>query len=213
MKKLILIVGLAITSAASAATVGITTGTPAQTIKLSNGSFVTTSAWVRVGFFRGLNTEGLNGSDALASIAANFVPLGEAGSPAGYGTSGANTIAFNDTTHSIGGGINDISFGTGTANTEAAGALSRGTRLFLLIYDSKTAPTELGVFSATNWNVPASTLVNTANLTLTGVDTAGEVYRGSLGSLVLSPLVPIPEPSTGLLGLLAGLGLIARRRR
>jgi len=215
MKKLILLALAAFASLSSAATIGITSGTPAQTVKLSNGNFISTTAWIRVGFFVGGDTAGLSeASDAvLATIQSKFVPIGESTSAAGYGTVAGNSLAFNPANSSLQGAVNDVTFGSGTANTVVTGNIARGTRLYLLIYDQKVNPTELGIFSATNWTVPTSTLVNTANLTLTGVDTAGEVFRGTLGSLVLAPITVVPEPTTSVMALLAGLGLISRRRR
>jgi len=228
MKKLVLLTLFAITSAASAATVGITTGTPAQTIKLSGAGNILPTAWIRVGFFTNLAAVDFATQLAdptpgiLNTIATNFIPLGEPSSAAGYGTPAGNSIdavpvpGAVDGSMTLGGAVNDATFVPGTANTVVAGGVPRGTRLFLLIYDSQQNPTELGIFSATNWLVPASSLVNTANLTLTGVDVnvdgaTDEVFRGNLaGALILAP---IPEPSAGLLAMAASLGLMLRRKR
>ena len=89
---------------------------------------------------------------------------------------------------------------------------SRG-QIFLIIYNARTPEesTEMGIFSTSQWTMPANSSVN-LNINTVHVDTAQEVYRGSLGSLVLAPLL-IPEPRSAGVMLMALGGLTPRRRR
>ena len=228
MKKLILSLLLAASAfSAKAASIVLQSGSPALDIKLSTLQPLSSSGGgVVLGFFKGYTTAmnaqlSKDGAELRSFLADNFVPLGAPGSNVNHG---ANSAANPVSLRAIAGGgttaAGTIENSTWAASTGAApanslqeGALVRGTRIFLLAYEGQSlaAATELGIFSASTWTIPAAAAVNTASFTLTQVNDAAEVYRGSLGSLVLAPIVP--EPSTTLVTLLAGLGLISRRRR
>lgn len=227
--KLILALA-AISGSANAATIVVQSGSPALDFKLSSGSrLLTSGSGVVLGYIRGFSTATAaavgtaladQNRSVLTYLAANFVPIAAEGSNVNYGTSAAATPwGLKDV-----GGVTTASgtiensnwlssSGSAPANSEQAGGLVRGTRIFLLAYNgsSLSNATELGIFSASTWTLPASASLNTLSMTLTQVDQASEVYRGSIGSLVLAPVVP--ESSTSALALLAGLGLMSRRRR
>ena len=192
-----------------------TTASNAQTqVAMPNGNRF------RFGFFLNLDTsaDGIAalGTKTVAELTTGpnrFVPLGEGASNDGRG--GGNLA--NLVTSTFGGvaGRLNKSFtgftwgGDGTAgNTDVAGGLQRGTRLFVMLFDSNSTAGDgsWGLFSGDNWVVPATIGTNTTfTIRLDDVDTAAEVMRGSLGSLHLAP--QIPEPSVVVLGLLTGLGL------
>jgi hypothetical protein len=191
------------TTAARAATVFVVNPVPATTFRHLSGAFISQLSTIRIGFFTGavnFNCE----SNPLALH--NFVPLGEATSPAGYGTPAGNTLQVSNGV--ISGNINDITFGTGTPNTRESGFLARGTRLYLVVEDGG----EWGAFSATLWNVPSSPLVSIMALNPRQVDTPLEVFWGQTdGSMILSP--QCPEPGVSLLCLLTGATLLSHRTR
>ena len=211
---------------ANAATVSITPSPAATVITGTVGDRVV------IGFFRNFNAAavraGLISSDrdtVLNYIRDNFVPLGDANAPiftangvaqAGFGNPSTASVTLVSGVPVPTGGSTNVTLTSNPANSLTAGGLARGTRMFLLVYDAPTVDeaTALGVFSATdaNWTVGAT--VTNVSLPLTQLnDSATEAFRGAIGSLILAPLVPIPEPSVGLLSLFAALGLIARRRR
>jgi len=107
-------------------------------------------------------------------------------------------------------------FASGAPNAFTEGGVNRGTRLFLLVYDDpvESNSSELGIFSADTWIVPTTTST-IMSLPLVAIDNDDEVFVGDRGSLILSPgLFPwCPEPSSSLMSLLAGIAMIARRRR
>jgi hypothetical protein len=210
---------------------------PSRNIVLSTGGAAQVGDYAVVGFFRDFtDSEAQRNSlsdptrGVLSYIANNFVPLGTPNAPifassavssSNFGSSstlGVKTSGTAPNTYiSASGAVNnaELVFAAGTPNALVSGGVTRGTRLFVLIYDSAdpSTATELGIFSAVSWLVPTTTST-TASLPLTSVDNASgtyEVYRGAIGSLQLAPIVP--EASSGILALLAGLGLAARRQR
>lgn len=238
MKILIKSIALAIlTVTAQAANVSLIPA-PSKNLVTSNLQAVPVGSYAVVGFFAGfLDTaaDRLALSDATNGIRSyvsqKFVPLGQPSSPlwadkgvasTNFGTAGTVGVTLNGTVPnqyiSASGSINNTAlvFAAGTANALVVDGVTRGTRLFLLVYNSAdpATATELGIYSATTWVVPAAG--TTASLPLASIDNATaayEVYRGGLGSLILAPIIPVPEPATGLLTLIVGLGLIGRRRR
>ena len=248
MKYLVTLLTAMGVSAASAATVSVASTIPTggnvhgaggAQVALKNDAGVTLPAGmrIRVGFFVGytgaldatLKTPG-GVFTLMASNSPNrFIPLGEAPVRVGYGTdssvtnvtklvgSGAAAVLRWNTTYSnvtYMGGANDAS----DDNTLADGGVPRGTKLFVMVYntgaldaDPMAPGFEYGLFSDSSFVVP-ETGTATLSLNVALVDQASEVYFGALGnSLHTAPI--IPEPSTTLVTLLAGLGLISRRRR
>ena len=155
-----------------------------------------------------------------------FIPFGEATSPAGYGTDseatndlkevpvGSGTIRASVTYQGITyiGNDNDVA----SANTLTPGGVARGTKVFMFLYNSQSLDTsgagfEYGLYSASNWLIPATGAANTS-IQLQHVDTNSEVFYGSLGSLRTA--VPVPEPTAVTFGLaVIGLALVRRRRQ
>ncbi len=171
----------------------------------------TTKYWL--GYYVGGSVP-TTGPDFVGSIndQSRFIPLG-------YGTSGlGSNISALQQIGAVNGRLantmTSVTYLDGTANALATGGINRGTRLYMILLNQADTvvglSTELGVFSATNWTVPATGTANML-LGLKDVDTNGEVFYGSLGSLNLNAV--IPEPSVSGMALLAGFGLISRRRR
>ena len=174
-------------------------------------------ALIRVGYFTSLaptviaKLSSPDKDTVYAEInSSNFVELGTGGN---FGTPRATGLP-RLTTRTINGIANTTGRLTGSIETvkPGAGGIPSGTQLFLLIYNATTtgAATELGIFSSDDatWKMPSDDLAD-ATLNTVFVNTPGEVYRGSLGSLRLAPL--IPEPSTSILAF--GAGALALRRR
>ena len=148
--------------------------------------------------------------------------------PIGIGVSGTGDDArANMEIKSLGGtprvisSFANVTYLPGTANALAVGGVNEGTKLFLLLVNQTNIPvtdalpsinsttTEWGLYSATAWTIPVGGGANLA-LAFKEVDTPGEVFRGSLGSLRTAP---VPEPTVITFGF-AALGLaLARRRR
>lgn len=202
-------------------------------LKDSAGNIIPVGARIRVGFFVGGLTPSLQTTLSSGGFfdlptdgsTGTFVPLGEAASlRAGYGTASDST----NVTKLVAGAIrwsvtlSNVTYQGATSdpldnNTIADGGVPRGTRLFVIAYNQNgygTAATpgfEWGIYSdPTTFVIPESGTA-TLSLNVALVDQPSEVFWGSLGSLGTLPA--IPEPATGMLGLLAGLGLITRRRR
>lgn len=229
MKKLLLALTVFIcASVGNAATIVLQSGNPNVAIKVNpttNASAV--AGGVVLGFFKGYTSAmnaaiGGDGSEFRSFMANTFVPLGLPNSDVDYGTQAAanpvrllNSLVAGETTAT--GTLENSAWLASSAsilaNSVQDGGLVRGTRIFLVAYNggSLESATDMGIFSASTWTLSTSAAVNTLSMSLTQVDLSTEVYRGALGSLVMAPIVP--EPSTSLMALFAGMGLIARRRR
>jgi hypothetical protein len=200
-------------------------------LKNSAGVLLPVGSQIRVGFFKGY-TSALDAKlknpaelrNLLSSGVTNeFVPLGELGNTNSPGL-GDNTIATNDikeiaTVIRAQVSMTNISYQGSTdgsdANKTGLGGLGRGTKLFVFAFnnanvaqDFSAAGFEYGLFSASTWTAALSGS-STLTLRLEDVDTAGEVYWGSLGSLQTAA---VPEPAFASL-LVFGTLLGFRRRR
>lgn len=236
MKNNIKIATFLITAAtAQAASISILPSTTRNLVNSLGQPLMVSNASAQIGYFIGF-TDSAQQRAALADptpgirtyIGENFVPIGAPTSPlwgdlgqpaANYGGQGTVDVASTGTPAyvTVTGSVNNsaLLFSGSAANTFDGTGVPRGSRIFLLVWDNEdpSAAGELGIYSATSWTVPTTTST-TMSAPLASVDNASgayEVYRGALGSLVLGPIVP--EPSTGLLALIAGCGLISRRRR
>lgn len=188
-------------------------------LKNSTGSLLPAGTVFRIGFFlnytNDLNPTLASGSfDSLTSASSpnRFVAIGVGDAGRGTDTRAAEQLIKDDGAGNlrVNTSISDVTYSSGTANTLVDGGLARGTKLFVFLLNQNSfsgTPTQWGIYGADTWVIPAS---GTANLTLSlkAVDTLGEVYRGSLGSL----LTAVPEPSAMTFGI-AALGLITIRRR
>ncbi len=194
-------------------------GATSVPLRDSAGAQLAIGSDFRIGFF--LNySQSLDSSLATATYQSlvnpsnpnRFIQIGVGGTTAGDAVA-LNTLEI----RTLSGAsralttISNVTYATGTANSAVDNALTRGTKLFLFTTNSQdfsTTPTEWGLFSATSWIVPT---VGDADVTLAfkEVDTAGEVFHGSLGSLRTAP---VPEAST-LVFALAALVPLNRRRR
>jgi hypothetical protein len=231
MKKL-LTLGLlltALTAQIHAASIVIQAGATPALLKSSGGTLFTTTN-VTFGFFKGVtstsNTTAL--SAALAGttyedrariaqyLTDNFVPIGT-----GLNGLGTPAITFADATvglesgKTVTGNITSVTFVASSATVLASSVnssgLVAGTKLFAILADNAAvaSSTQLAVVSGATWNSPGSASPS-MNVVFGSVDTAGEVYRGSVGSIVYGAFVP--EPTTSALFLIgAAVGL--RRRR
>jgi hypothetical protein len=206
-------------------------------VTLANGNLLTNGAtMVRFGYFN-TSAQGatwlsdLQSTDVakINSALQSFIPLGENAATPNLGTItvtptnsspriSARTINGVSENGRIVGQVTAITPVAGAANTANAGGVPAGSRIFVLVYSDADAVLnngeQFGVFSADIWSMPSDGGLNLP-INTTDVNTAGEVYRGLLGSsqIRLSAVGVIPEPTTGALGLLAGLGMLARRRR
>jgi hypothetical protein len=233
MKKIVLSLALSLTAVtADAATIVVQSGNPAQEFKINATTPLSlVTGGIAIGFFRNY-TAAMNPmladetTGVLDFVAQNFIPIGRFTSDVDYGTNSvANPLSLRPTVApappgtTAAGTIENSNWlaagGAVTANSVQDGGLVRGTRIFVLAYDgvSLESASFLGIYSASTWTISTSAAVNTLSLTLTQADIAAEVYRGSIGSLILAPVGVIPEPSTSLMALLAGVGMMARRRR
>lgn len=201
-------------------------------VTLSDGTpMATGGGLIRIGYFNTAlqgptwSTDIRSTDPAVAATAMQaFIPLGEtAGAPLGTGAGtstgprfATRTISSVSYTGRLAGQVTLVSSTTGTANTASAAGVPAGTRISMLVYsDGNTImlPGEqFGIFSADNWLMPADSGLN-LQLNSNDVNLATEFYRGTSGSLRLSGFAVVPEASSSTLALLAGLGLIARRRR
>jgi hypothetical protein len=192
-------------------------GAAGTQVSMLNSAGITLPAGsqVRLGFF-------LNYTAALD----RFIPFGETASPTGYGTAseatndlkevpvGSGNIRANVTYAGVNyiGNDNDVA----AANTLTSGGVARGTKVFMFLYNAQSLDTsgagfEYGLYSASNWLIPATGTANAA-IQLQHVDTNSEVFYGSLGSLRTA--VPVPEPTAVTFGLaVMGMALVRRRRQ
>jgi hypothetical protein len=234
MKKTILSSAFAVAFAASAMATNISvidfSGTTSNVITSSLGvPTASATGYLRIGYFNsalvGQNWASNLRSDILSNVndaMLAFVPLGEsAGAPMGTGIGTATgpryanrTINGVAETGRLAGQITNVSSTTGAPNSISGSGVPAGTRIFLLAYSGGDAALgieeEFGVFSADTWVMPADSGLN-LQLNTTAVDTEGEIYRGSFGSLRLAGF--IPEPSSALSVILAVAGISLRRRR
>jgi hypothetical protein len=217
-----LLIFFAAAKALPAAVVAVVGGNPPVTLRSFSGDYLNSPPTVlRIGFFTNQNFNFPSGTcpaiEMLGHIQQYFVPLGEPGSPPGYGTPTNNTVGIDPQTHSIRGAITDVTFGTGTPNTVENGFVPRGTRFYLLVYEGGPVPTALGVYSATTWTVSLFSQVNTATLALPLVDTPQEVFVGWLsmgtGERSLGTSMFCPEPGAAVMALVSALVFAARPRR
>jgi hypothetical protein len=190
--------------------------------KTSNAQLMTSASTSKywLGYFVGYNAEiegtlqAASGADilALANDPSKFVPLGFGVSGLGANISANQRIGA---TGRVANSMSGVTYLDGTANASAVGGINRGTKLFLLMLNqtslTESATTELGLFSASSWVIPASG-TGTTFVNLKEVDTNAEVYFGSLGSLVLGVSNPVPEPAVGMLAL-GSLAFFMGRRR
>lgn len=200
-------------------------------VKTSNGNNVATGgAKIRLGFFPTTAVSAVadlvrgTKQEVYSNLLTKFVPLGEGldgdlGSPGGTGGAApprfANRAIFGTQyTGRIAGSVVGVTPAPAATVWDSGNitGVPAGTRIFMLIYNNAdpNLATEFGVFSADTWLMPSDNLSN-PTFTTVDVNSTTEVFKGSLGSLVLSAFVP--EPSTSMMALLAGLGLVARRRR
>jgi hypothetical protein len=193
----------------------------------SNGSPLTNgAALVRIGFLTDSSSAVLTSlasplrSVVDTALSTYFVGLGDIGGDADLGALASGgprviqrTVNGISSAGRIAGNVSGVNVGVYTPPTTITGVPS-GTRLVMLVYDTLTpsTATEMGIFSSDDvtWRMPADSLSNITLLT-TLVDTNAEVYRGTRGSLHLSP-IGVPEPSVSLLAL-GAIGLGLRRRR
>ncbi len=202
------------TTATQAALVNIAAnsfaGTAPKMLTTTAGLPLALGSVVRLGTFpAGAPT--ITAATTFAQLNALFVPIGETAG-ADDGTNGPLTI--NDTNPvnpaatrgSFGGTINAVQ------NTNASFAAA--TRIYMMVLDvpftNMAAATQWAILSdAVTWTIPATA---TRTLTTSQIDVA-DAFAGVVlpTEIRLAPI--IPEPSTGLMALLAGLGLVARRRR
>ncbi len=211
-------------------------------VVFNNGSSLPNGAiTVRIGYFN-TTSQGaswlsdLQSTDLskIQSALASFIPLGEDSTkpvlgnlPAGGAPRVANRpVNLVATDGRITGGVADVTPVAGTPNTANAGGVPAGSRIFLLVYSDNNAVLndgeQFGVFSADTWLINSDGSLP-LQLNTIGVNTASEVYRGTytgngnengnVGTLRLALVGVVPEPTTAAMGLLAGLGLMARRRR
>jgi hypothetical protein len=206
-------------SVADAANYHYSVGATYVPLRDSSGVQLPLGSDFRIGFF--LNySESLNASLGTASYGSLFEPanpnrfiqIGTGGTtagdlvdPANYEVRTVGAAARAITT------ISNITYAAGVANAVVNNALTRGTKIFLIAtngQDFSVAPSEWGIFSGTEWVVPA---IGDADLTAAfkEVDTPGEVFRGSLGSLRTAA---VPEPSISFLALGAMIWIKRRRR-
>jgi hypothetical protein len=237
LKKLAFLLSLAFAGVTQASNISVIdfSGTVSNIVTLENGTPMATGAGaLRIGYF---NTA-LQGPTWAADMKSNdvakvnaamaaFIPLGETGGPFGTGTGNTTsgprfanrTVNGAAVTGRLAGQIASVTPTTGTANTANAAGVPSGTRIYLLVYSDGNfvldGTEQFGVFSsATDWLMPTDAGLNLQlNATsITQATSATDIVRGSFGSLHLQSFI-VPEPGTASMGLLAALGLLARRRR
>jgi len=219
-----------ITVADSSAPLSVPLNTESGTL-LPNGG-----ALIRIGYFRGFTTAGNNSAliDELHNIdravvynaiQRDFIPLGEGLDPelGPIPAAGSEPRIANRTILGVAnqpgrliGGVTGV-----VPNTDPEASVGNpitgvpaGTRIFLLAYNTMdpNSATEMGIYSGATWLMPSSN-AGALQLNTTNVDSPNEIIRGSLVGSALELAAFIPEPSTGLMALFAGLGLMVRRRR
>jgi hypothetical protein len=207
---------LASASLSSAALVNLATnswsGATPKVILSTTGQRLATNSIVRIGTFP-TGVPVITPATTWATINSAFVPLGES-AEAADGTNGplfvnnVNTLNPGDAQGHFAGTIN------GVDNADAR--FGAGTRLYIMVlnapFASMSSADQVAIFSdATGFTIPSTA---TRTMTTSAIDTQAEVFAGVLGANSIT-MVPfnVPEPSAGILGLLAVAGLMARRRR
>jgi hypothetical protein len=215
---------LALPASALTVTINDSDGISSNYITSSSGAPIpNASALIRLGYF---NTSAQlptwsddlrsTSIDRINSALNSFVPFGEGLANLGdtpTASTGPRFTTRGGISSRINGGIVNIQSASGTPNSVSASGVPAGSRIFMLVYSDLNSTLsdgeELGVFSSSDWLIDIDSSTPTPLFT-TDVD-AGEIFRGSLGSLRLAP-VGVPEPSATLLA----LGVVAmklRRRR
>jgi len=233
-KTLILSLALAASSLSVRATnisvIDFSGTTLSNPVTLESGAAMTNGgAMIRLGYFNTaaqtatwLTDLRSNDITKINSALASFIPLGENAAAPNLGdiptTAGPRfaqrTINGVSSAGRLAGQITTVNPAVGTPNTQNANGVPSGSRIFMLVYSDNnstlTFGEQFGVFSSDIWLMPSDAGLN-LQLNSTDIDGAPEVFRGTFGSLKLAAIVP--EPTTGAMALLAGLGLMARRRR
>ena len=200
----------------------------------STGTLLATGGGsLRIGYFLDSTSSVLSSGD-WSAINALFIPLGEGrANLGGVATPVPGNVPIPIPSGATGGRF--LGSITGVTGTNVAAdppasltSLSQGVRLFLFLSNSANpstlAPNQFALVSdSTLWRAPKDdpAIPGGASLTMAmnanNINEPADVFWGAIASegtanfLRLAPVVP--EPSATLLGLLAGLGLIARRRR
>lgn len=99
---------------------------------------------------------------------------------------------------------------------DLGGVIAGGKNFAVLVFATQTVPGQASagdsynVYTNTNWQVPGSD--GSFGFTA-GATSAGSPFSTVAAPAATDAITVVPEPSTALLGLLAGLGFVARRRR
>lgn len=193
-----------------AALVNIATNTLAGGSRLvftSWGSPLPVGSMVRIGTFP-TGVPVITPTITMATINAAFVPIGENTADANDGTNGPG-VSFTSTVAGGGWGFtinnvenSDVRFGP-------------GTRFYIMVLEVppaqlNSATTALIMSDPVLWTIPST---GSRTMTTAQIDSADEVFYGIWAQTILRLQPRIPEPSTSLLTLLVGMGLMSRRRR
>lgn len=176
-------------------------GAAPKMVVTSAGAQLPTGSVVRIGTF----PNGVPASlSSFAQVNAAFVPLGES-AEAADGTNGPLTVNNVTSAGHFAGPINNVD------NSDSR--FGAGTRLYIMVlnapFASMGSASEWAIMSDAGFTIPSS---GATTLTTSAIDSQAEVFAGTWAANQIR-MAPIPEPSTGLLGLLAVAGLMARRRR
>lgn len=197
---------------ANAALVNIGSNTlaaPARLVVSTAGDVLPIGSMVRIGLFPA-GAPVVTPATTFAQLNALFVPIGEDGASPADGTNGPGATNSN-----AAGGAGWAFTINSVDNTDARFAAT--TRIYLMVLD--VAPAQMAnagnvlIMSDPGWTIPTT---GVRTMTSAQIDSQAEVNYGLWGAaqLRMAPIAGnIPEPSTGVMALLAGLGLVARRRR
>ena len=221
----------------SAATLSVSPGSTGQDFKYASGGLIGANSphTIRVGYFSNYSQTGTNDAPVVpqafrdllsepsigikATISAFFVSIGEGRTNFGPITDWSITALSGSLAgkSSVNKTLNDagLVFSSDPANSISANGVPRGSRIFILAYDTENFndAAQIGIYSGLSatsgqWYIP-TTNVTTATLNLSFIDSSAEVFRGSIGSLVLAP---VPEPSSlTLVAAVLAFGLHRRR--
>jgi len=203
---------LALASMANAALVNIATNTlagPSRSVVTSTLASLPTGSAVRVGVWQGGVVPTITPQTRVSDLT-GFIPLGESAADAADGTNGP----FGTTAATANG--SGWAFTINSVDNTDARFLS-GTRLYIMVLNTQPGSldgaTQLTLLSDPGWTIPAS---GARTMTTAQVDSQAEVMYGVWGAsqLVMGPInTTVPEPTAASISLLAGLGMLARRRR